>query len=162
MRTRFLFLVTMALASFGLKAQAAEVDDNPAIVVSSDAVELQFYLAATEDTQVEVDFGAGNGREVFQIGTSVTDPTVIRGTVGESRVVNIYGDGESLTYFSSEGYYITSFDASNCPGLAYVSVPHNELVQLDFSNNGSLQYLDCYGNQLTQLNLGTPPPTYTT
>ncbi len=157
MRTRFLLLATMLLAVLGVRAQAAEADDNPAIVVNSDAVELQFYLAATEDTQVEVDFGAGNGREVFQIGTSVTDPTVIRGTVGESRVVNIYGDGESLTYFSSEGYYITSFDASNCPGLAFVDLPHNVLKELDFSNNSVLQYLNCEDNLLTALSLGQNP-----
>lgn len=140
----FRLLLPFLLLSFAVAAKASE-SDLPIMTVTTDAVELQFEMVANEATSVEVDFGNNNVQQ-FDVSADYSNPTVMRGKVGKDRTVRIYGDGNLIYYFNSEGYYITSFDASNTPGLEILRLPHNALTTLDVSKNLKLYYLNVQGN----------------
>jgi hypothetical protein len=76
----------------------------------------------------------------------------IRGKVGKSQIISIYGS--DIIYLMMHGYHeIDKLDISRCVSLKFLECSLNNLTYLDLSNNKELVKISCAYNQLKSLDL---------
>ena len=160
-----------ALCLFSLSAVAAEAE-KPIISFHTILYDEQqennafhFYLGATEDIFVDVDYGFGPvevevKQATFDGDTQAMNGTVITGTVSSAGDVKIYGDASKIDYFDCEGVYITDLEMSSLVNLEIVNLAHNQLKRLDLTPHAKLQSIDITDNPFNESPaiIGAPKP----
>lgn len=139
-------------------AAAAQADQTPIITFrtnlyaqSGESNAFHFYIGASEDIYVDVDFGFGPmeaevSQAVFDPEASGIQGSMISGSVSSEGIVKVYGDASKIDYLDLEGLYITELDIAALTNLQILVVKHNELAALDLTPQSALQSLDVTDN----------------
>jgi len=124
---------------------------EPAIemtTISAIGSDFNFDIAANADnTDIQVDYGDG----VLVNITIYSYITWITGTVGESRIIEIYGSG--IIHLNCSDNKLVHINTSNATELEYLDCNYNLLSSMDVTNNLNLNSLFVDLNGLSSLDV---------
>lgn len=112
---------------------------------------MTFYLGATEETTVTVDFGTETEEFIIlpaDIDTSTGgfNSTAIPGVVSTQGVIKVYGDASKINFIDCEGCGLTSADITALTNMEVISMNHNSLGALNLDPLSHLYYVSVNDN----------------
>lgn len=124
---------------------------------------ISFWLGATEDTQISVDFGYGpktytvkadyninEGNEDSEEESVTVGGTEISGSVSERGVIRIYGDASKIDYVNVHGSEVYEIDLSKFTNMSILELSHNDLHTLTLDNLPYMEFLRLNDNPFDQ------------
>lgn len=153
-----LMLMLSALLVGGMATVSAQTEEKPIITFKSSIYDnvgsanaFSFRIGATQQTYIDVDYGAGPveveiDQATFDSETSSIKATTVAGSIGSTGIVKVYGDASLIDYLDLEGVYITELDISALTELQVLNLSHNLIGELDLSNMTKLQSVDVSDN----------------
>ncbi|MDE5967723.1 MAG: leucine-rich repeat domain-containing protein, partial [Muribaculaceae bacterium] len=153
-----LMLMLSALLVGGMATVSAQTEEKPIITFKSSIYDnvgsanaFSFRIGATEQTYIDVDYGAGPveveiDQATFDSESSSIKATNVSGSIGPTGIVKVYGDASLIDYLDLEGVYITELDISALTELQVLNLSHNLIGELDLSGMTKLQSLDISDN----------------
>lgn len=149
-------LLTLALAACSLSALAVE----PIITLKTAAYDaasagkmISFALMATEETTVQVDFGAGPVDYKIGPNADATTAPLVQGVVPADGIIKVYGEASLIDYVDMQGAYVTELSMPSLTNLEVLILDHNQLTDIDLSPFSKLTYLSLRDNQFSYLNV---------
>lgn len=124
---------------------------------------ISFWLGATEDTEISVDFGngpqtytikanysVGEGDEDSDEESVLVGGTEIKGSVTADGIIQIYGDASKIDYVNIHGSEIYDIDLSQFVNISMLELSHNELQTLTLDNLPYMEFLRLNDNPFDQ------------